>query len=140
MKKVMHMQPHSFDKKKFKKPIHPIHRFPNHRSVINSRQTASTPVGDRTIMSWITGSVGRSTIISHYVWLKYKYEVEFYKRQRWVEEVRQLKKRIKELEEVESKIEQKLRTKLIFGELPKNISKDIDKLMMDAYIQGKVKI
>tara|TARA_R100001509_G_scaffold51876_1_gene28376 strand:+ start:302 stop:706 length:405 start_codon:yes stop_codon:yes gene_type:complete len=134
------MRPPSFDKETYKEPIHPIHRFPKHKSVINSRQTAATPVGDRTIMSWITGSVGRSTIISHYVWLKYAYEVEYNKRRRWAEQVRQLKKRVKELEEVESKIEQKLRNKLVFGELPKNISKDIDKLMMDAYIKGKVKI
>lgn len=140
MKKVMNMRPRSFDKKKFKEPIHPIHRFPKHKSVINSRQTAATPVGDRTIMSWITGSVGRSTIISHYVWLKYKYEVEFNKRQRWAEEVRQLKKRNAELEEVVTKVEQKLRTKLVFGELPTSVSKDIDKLIMKAYIQGKVKI
>ena len=131
------MKPRAF---KFKEPKHPIHRFPKHKSVINSRQTAATPVGDKTIMSWITGSVGRSTIISHYVWLKYQYEVEFNKRQRWAEEVRQLRKRVKELEQVETKIEQKLRTKLVFGELPTSISKDIDKLMMDAYIQGKVKI
>ena len=131
------MKPRAF---KFKEPKHPIHRFPKHKSVINSRQTAATAVGDKTIMSWITGSVGRSTIISHYVWLKYKYEVEFNKRQRWAEEVRQLRKRVKELEQVETKIEQKLRTKLVFGELPTSISKDIDKLMMDAYIQGKVKI
>lgn len=131
------MKPRAF---KFKEPKHPIHRFPKHKSVINSRQTAATPVGDKTIMSWITGSVGRTTIISHYVWLKYKYEVEFNKRQRWAEEVRQLKKRVKELEQVETKIEQKLRTKLVFGELPTSISKDIDRLMMDAYIKGKVKI
>ena len=134
------MRPRSFNKEKFKEPIHPIHRFPKHKSVINSRQTAATPVGDRTIISWITGAVGRSTIISHYVWLKYKYEVEFNKRQRWTEEVRQLKKRNAELEEVVAKVEQKLRTKLVFGELPTDISKDIDKLMMKAYIQGKVKI
>ena len=131
------MKPRAF---KFKEPKLPIHRFPKHKSVINSRQTAATPVGDKTIMSWITGSVGRTTIISHYVWLKYKYEVEFNKRQRWAEEVRQLKKRVKELEQVETKIEQKLRTKLVFGELPTSISKDIDRLMMDAYIKGKVKI
>jgi hypothetical protein len=31
-------------------------------------------------------------------------------------------------------------SKLVFGELPTDISKDIDKLMMKAYIQGKVKI
>lgn len=132
------MKPRSFNK--YVEPKNPIHRFPKHKSVINSRQTHATPVGDKTIMSWITGSVGRSTIISHYVWLKYKYEVEFNKRQRWVEEVRQLRKRVKELEQVETKIEQKLRTKLVFGELPTSISKDIDRLMMDAYIQGKVKI
>ena len=132
------MKPRSFNK--YVEPKNPIHRFPKHKSVINSRQTAATPVGDKTIMSWITGSVGRTTIISHYVWLKYKYEVEFNKRQRWAEEVRQLKKRVKELEEVETKIEQKLRTKLVFGELPTSISKDIDRLMMDAYIKGKVKI
>lgn len=132
------MKPRSFNK--YVEPKNPIHRFPKHKSVINSRQTAATPVGDKTIMSWITGSVGRTTIISHYVWLKYKYEVEFNKRQRWAEEVRQLKKRVKELEQVETKIEQKLRTKLVFGELPTSISKDIDRLMMDAYIKGKVKI
>ena len=132
------MKPRSFNK--YVEPKNPIHRFPKHKSVINSRQTAATPVGDKTIMSWITGSVGRTTIISHYVWLKYKYELEFNKRQRWAEEVRQLKKRVKELEQVETKIEQKLRTKLVFGELPTSISKDIDRLMMDAYIKGKVKI
>ena len=121
-------------------PEHPIHRFPKHKYLINSRQTAATPVGDKTIKSWITGSVSKSTIISHYVWLKYKYEVESNKRQRWAEEVRELKDRIKELEQVSSTIEKKLRTKLVFNELPATVSKEIDKLMIKAYIEGKVKI
>lgn len=121
-------------------PEHPIKRFAKHKSTITGRGTAATPVGDKTITRWITTPTARHTIIAHYVWLKYKYEVEVNKRKRWTEEVRELKERIKELEQVSSTIEKKLRTKLVFNELPATVSKEIDKLMIKAYIDGKVKI
>lgn len=122
-------------------PQHPIKRFAKYKQYITGRGgIAATPVGDKTIINWMTTPTTLRTVIGHYVWLKYKYEVEVNKRKRWTEEVRELKDRIKELEQVSSTIEKKLRTKLVFNELPEPISKEIDKLMIKAYIDGKVKI
>jgi hypothetical protein len=72
--------------------------------------------------------------------IKYKYEMEVYKRKRWVEEVRELKLEVDRLSKMEVSVKNKLRNTLIFQDLSDDLNQHIDTILMDAFVKGDIKI
>lgn len=114
--------------------------------------TAANPVGDQTIKGWLDGdykfyNVPNTSnkfkelfLINKYMQLKYKYEMEVYKRKRWVEEVRELKLEVDRLSKMEVSVKNKLRNTLIFQDLSDDLNQHIDTILMDAFVKGDIKI